>query len=107
MRKDIDLAEVLEKTGSDEWNTAISSRLEPMRSFFLGEQWQKGINPFLRAVLGNGLRKFLREGGNADYLRGFIAALEMVLALPASVEAQIQREAGKKKTGTPRGDAGY
>ena|SRR5271165_6682756 len=107
MKKELDLAEVLAKTGSEEWNNSIASRLEVMRGYLSQEAWQKGIRPFLLAIVGNGLRKFLREGGNSDYLRGFIAAIEMVLSIPASVDGQIQRESDKQKAGPAKGQAGY
>ena len=110
MAKELDLAEVLAKTGSEEWNTSISCRLEAMKGFLAQEQWTKGITPYLSAIIGSGIRKFLRAKStqqDSDYLRGFVAALEIVLALPASVEGQIQSEEDRKKAGPPKGGAGY
>lgn len=107
---ELDIREVLAKTGTKEWNESIASRLELMHGYLAQEAWTKGINPYLSAVVGNGIRKFLREKStqsDADYLRGFVAGLELVLALPASIEGQISREEDKKKAGPPKGDAGY
>ncbi len=114
-RNEIDLAGVLANAGSEEWNNCIASRLEVMRGYLAQEAWQKGISVYLRAKLGELLGTFLRKGGTkeyrdagaADYLRGYAAAVEFLLSLPASVDGQIQREADKKKAGPPRGDAGY
>ncbi len=101
---ELDLAEVLAKTGSEEWQTAIASRLELMHGYLAQEAWTKGVTPYLSAIVGSGLRKFLRgksTQADADYLRGFVAALELVLALPASVEGQINREESKGKQSGP------
>jgi hypothetical protein len=99
--KELDLKQVLRETGSKEWNESIDSRLEQMRGYLAQEAWTKGITPYLSALVGNLLRKFLKEGGDAEYMRGYIAALELVLALPVSVEGQIQREQNKGKSGGP------
>lgn len=110
MKQELDLAEVLAKTGTEEWETAIAVRLEVMRGYLAQEPWQKGIVPYLSAIVGNGLRKFLRgksTQSDADYLRGFVAGLELVLSLPASVDGQITRTEKEGKPGAPKGQAGY
>jgi hypothetical protein len=113
--RELDLSEVLAKTLTDEWQKCISGRLEVMRGYLAQEAWQKGIAPYLSASMGACLRQFMRNGGKpeyrmsggADYMRGFIAAIEILLSLPASVEAQIAQEEKKVDAGRPQGSAGY
>lgn len=104
-----EIVEVLAKTGTKEWNEAISSRLESLRGYLSQDEWQKGISPHLRAVMGNAIAKMLGEQLTQpanDYLRGFCAALKFVTSLPQSVEVAISGEDMKTKAG-PKGDAGY
>jgi hypothetical protein len=104
-----EIVEVLSKTGTKEWNEAISCRLEALRSYLSQDEWEKGISIHLKAVMGNAIAKILGEQltpESVSYLRGFCAALKMVASLPQSVEGAISTEASKTKTG-PQGDAGY
>ena len=104
-----EIIELLTKTGTKEWNEAISSRLESLRSYLRQDEWTKGIDIHLKAVMGNGIAKMLGESLSQDannYLRGFIAGLKMVSSLPNSVEVAISGEVQKTKSG-PKGDAGY
>ncbi len=115
MKQELDLAEVLARTGSKEWNECFSSRLEAMRGYLAQEAWEKGIAVYLRAKLGYLIALWIRDGGKqeyrdsgaADYLRGYAAAVEYLLALPASIDGQIDRQEEGKKTGAPKGSAGY
>jgi hypothetical protein len=104
-----EIVEVLAKTGTKEWNEAISCRLEALRGYLSQDEWEKGISIHLKAVMGNAIAKVMGETMTPDavsYLRGFCAALKMVTSLPQSVEAEISREVVKTKSG-PKGDAGY
>lgn len=89
---DPDFIEILEKTSTMEWNEAIASRLHPVRAYLNQDEWKKGVSVYLRAVVGNALKKFMRDGKEPEYLRGFSTAILLVLALPKSVEAQIALE---------------
>ena len=40
---EIDLVEILDKFSSEEWNTAISSRLESMSRYLGSDEWKKGV----------------------------------------------------------------
>ena len=105
-----EIIEILLKTGTKEWNESISTRLESVRSFLDHDEWTKGISPFLRAVMGNGIAKLLSENCQPDaynYTRGFIAGLRMVTSLPTSIEAQIQQADAKSKSGKPDETSGY
>jgi hypothetical protein len=102
MPKDIDIVEALVRASSEEWITCIASRLEVMKGYLAQEPWSKGVDPYLRALLGNQLKKFLKEGGNADYVRGFSSALQLMIALPSSVDEQIKREEQKGKSTGPQ-----
>jgi hypothetical protein len=104
-----EIVELLSKTGTKEWNEAISCRLESIRGYLMQDEWEKSISIHLKAVMGNAIAKVMGETLNQDavsYLRGFCAALKMVTSLPQSVEAAIKGEVNKEKSG-PKGDAGY
>jgi hypothetical protein len=103
---EIDIAEILRKSSSKEWNAALSSRLELMYAYLGREEWSEGVSVFLRAVVGNQIKKFMAEGGNAEYVRGFYACAELILALPISVAKAMAKEESPKPQG-PQGDAGY
>jgi hypothetical protein len=108
--KALDFAEILMESGTKEWNEAIASRLEPMRAYLSQDEWKKGASIYFKALIGSGITKFLKQKGeprDADYLRGFVAALEIVLSLPASIEAQILAEQNKDSAKSDRGTAGY
>jgi hypothetical protein len=115
IHRELDFSEVLANTMKDEWQKSISGRLEVMRGYLAQEAWQKGIAPYLSATLGSCLRQFMRNGGKpeyrmaggSDYMRGFVAAIELLLSLPASVDAQIEQEEKKTESSGPRGQAGY
>jgi hypothetical protein len=103
------IVEILEKTGSKEWNESIAGRLESMRSYFSQDEWTKGLDPYLKSLMGNAMVKIMGETTSHDgvtYLRGFLAALKIITSLPKSVEAQIAGEVSKSNLG-PKGDAGY
>lgn len=105
-----EVVEILEKTGTKEWQEAISSRLESLRSYFGQDEWAKGISPWIRAVMGHGISKILGEtlDQNAyQYTRGFIAGLRLVLTLPTSIDGQIQAADAKQKAGKPDEKSGY
>lgn len=104
-----EIVEVLSKTGTKEWNEAISCRLESLRGYLAQDEWEKGISIHLKAVMGNAIVKVMGEQLSphaVSYLRGFCAALRMVTSLPASVESAIKGEV-QKTSGGPKGDAGY
>lgn len=104
-----EIIEVLTKTGSKEWNEAISCRLEALRAYLAQDEWEKGISIHLKAIMGAAIAKLLAEQLTPDavsYLRGFCAALKLVSSLPQSIEGAIKSEVEKVKSG-PRGDAGY
>jgi hypothetical protein len=108
--KDLDIVEILQQSGSEEWQEAISSRLEPMRAYLSQDEWTKGVSVYLRASIGAALTKWLAQRGkneDADYLKGYIAALRVVLSLPSSVEAEIARVQSGKNATKERGTAGY
>jgi hypothetical protein len=110
MKNEIDFAELLQKSGSKEWNEAIASRLESMRVYLSQDEWKKGIDPYLRGILANGIQKMLGEKcevRDVDYLRGMVACAKIILALPGSVEGQIAAEQGKQMASKDRGAAGY
>lgn len=112
MKKELtgpEIVETLLKTGTKEWNESISSRLESLRSFMMTDEWQKGVSPYLRAAQGHAIIKLLGESLPQDannYLRGLIAGLQLVVSLPATIEAEIQRQSKKPDSG-PKGNAGY
>jgi hypothetical protein len=102
--------ELLEKTGTKEWNESLSKRLEPLSAYLDQDDWRKGIAPYLKALQGNAVAKMLNESCPPDginYLRGFIAGLRVVLCLPQSIESQISQEQSKEHKGIPTGTAGY
>jgi hypothetical protein len=105
-----DAIELLEKTGTKEWNESISKRLEPLSAYLDQDDWKKGIAPYLKALQGNAVVKMINESCPPDginYLRGFIAGLRIVLCLPQSIESQIKQEQSKDNKGKPSGTAGY
>jgi hypothetical protein len=112
MKKDLtgpEILEILANTGSKDWNESLSSRLESVRGYLSQDEWTKGLSPYLRATMGHAMLKMLGESLPHDannYLRGFIAALKMVVSLPQSVESQIKQEVDKTNSG-PKGSAGY
>jgi hypothetical protein len=104
-----EIVEVLAKTGTKEWNEAISCRLESLRGYLSQDEWEKGVSIHLKAIMGHAIAKVMGEQLTPEavtYLRGFCAALKLVTSLPVSVEAQIKGEVAKT-SGGPKGDAGY
>jgi len=105
-----DAVELMSGVGTKEWNEAIAKRLEPLRAYLDSDEWKKGVSIYLKGVQGASLIKMLNEGLPPDgynYLRGFIAALRLVICLPQSIEGQIEREQNKTTKGVPPSGAGY
>ena len=105
-----EIAECLAGVNTKEWNESISKRLEPLRAFLDADEWKKGISIYLRATQGTAMARLLNESMTHEgyqYLRGFIAALRLVICLPQSIEGQIQQEQNSKEKGIPTGSAGY
>jgi len=108
--KDLDYAEILANSCTKEWQECIKCRLEPMRAYLSQDEWGKGLSIWMRALIGDGIRKIIRERqdqSNTDYLRGYVAALEQIIALPTAIEAQILAEQNKDSSKKDRGSAGY
>ncbi len=102
-----EVAQLLSGVNTKEWNEAISTRLEDASAFLSQDVWVKGIDLYLRAVQGNAVAKILNEQvppEGVHYLRGFAAALRIVLNLPRSIESQLN---APEKKGIPPGSAGY
>jgi hypothetical protein len=106
MKKELDFVEILEKGGSEEWNTALSGHLEAVKGWLAQDAW-KHVQTYLKAVAAAGIDKLLKEGGNLDYMRGFITALRLVLALPSSVKGQLDLQDEKQKRAGKIGPGGY
>jgi hypothetical protein len=107
---ELDFTELLDKVGTREWQECVVSRLEPLRAYLSQDEWQKGISIYLKASLAGALKSFLikkRDEADGNYLRGFAAALQLVIALPSSIEAQIQQQQAESQTTKDRGTAGY
>ena len=105
-----EVVELLAGTGSKEWNECISTRLESVDAHLHQDAWTKGIGIYLRALQGGAVAKLLNQEVPADavgYLRGFAAALRVVICLPQSVSAQIEQEQNKSEKKGPQGTAGY
>jgi hypothetical protein len=104
-----DIVENLANAGSEEWSKALSSRLELLRGYLSQDEWTKGIAIYLRAIQGTAMQKMLGEALSHDtnnYTRGLIAALQIVISLPKTIEAAIEMESKKTDRG-PKGNAGY
>jgi hypothetical protein len=104
-----EIIEALTKSQTKEWNEALSSRLESVRSFLDQDQWAKGVAIYLRAVQAEAMRKLIGENlpdAGVHYVRGLIAGLQIVLSLPTTIEGQISMKATAQNR-APKGDAGY
>lgn len=104
-----EIVEALTKSQTKEWNEALSSRLESVRSFLEQDQWTKGIHVYLRSIQAEGMRKLIGENvpeNGIHYLRGLIAGLQIALSLPSTLDAQIALKSSAPSR-APKGDAGY
>lgn len=105
-----EVAECLAGVGTKEWNESLSKRLESLRAYLDADEWKKGVSVYLKAVQAGSMAKLLNEQMSQDgyqYMRGFIAALRLVICLPQSIEGQIQNEQNSKEKGISAGNAGY
>ncbi len=105
-----EMVSILAGTGTEAWNGALAKNLQIAANMFATDAWQKAIDPYLRSVQGESVLKMLDaktppEGIN--YLRGYAAAIRLILCLPKSVDYQIEQEATKDTKGVPQGSAGY
>ena len=92
-----------------EWNHTISPRLAALHSWFLADEWQKGIGAYLCYMLEE--KRLMLEGVSTpdtslDFIRGQIFMLREFLALPAVIDRQIEMIEKNLDAG-PKGDAGY
>jgi hypothetical protein len=92
-----------------EWNAAISPRLVALRAWFSGPEWKEGISVYLNKVLMHRrehLEKIDNDARDDQFIKGQIASLKEILAIPLFIEKQIAQAEQNKKT-APSGDAGY
>jgi hypothetical protein len=103
------LVEVLNEIKTKAWNAAISPRLTALRAWYSGAEWKEGVSAYLNQQLLK-RREHLEERGNDprddQYIKGQIAMLKEILAIPVFIEQQIE-QAEKNKKAAPSGDAGY
>lgn len=105
-----EIVEILAGTGTKEWNEAISTRLSQVDNYLHQDTWTKALSVYFKTVQGNAIAKILNQSLPAEgvaYLRGFAAALRLVIALPRSVEAQIEQENKKDEKKGPAPTSGY
>ena len=105
-----EMVDILAGTGTKAWNEALAQNLQIAENLFALDAWQKALDPYLRSLQGEAVLKLLDgktplEGIN--YLRGYAAAIRLVLCLPQSVKYQIEKEATREDKGVPKGSAGY
>jgi hypothetical protein len=109
MATEFKIEDFLTKHGTKEANECLSSRLESLRAFFDNDEWKKGVSIHIQALIGDMMQTWLLKRTNVseEFARGYCSALIRVLALPTTVENQINTEAANKKTGASIGTAGY
>ena len=92
-----------------QWNECISPRLTALHSWFLSDEWLKGVRPYLNAVMEQrqGHLEELKNEVKDDYfIKGQIAMLRQIMSLPSVIDNQIKQiEENQKRK--PSGDAGY
>ena len=105
-----EMVDILSGTGTEEWNAALAKHLQIVQNMLALDAWTKAVDPYIRALQGEAVLKLLDaktppEGIN--YLRGYAAALRLILCLPKSVDYQIEAQATRGEKGVPKGSAGY
>jgi hypothetical protein len=98
-----------EEIKSKAWNEAITPRLETLRAWFGSSEWKDGVRAYLNEVLSQ-RREHLENKGNEhgsdQFIKGQIAMLKEIIAIPTVIDRHIEL-AEKNKDGAPKGDAGY
>lgn len=102
-------SDVANDTKTAQWNEAISPRLTSLRAWFSGPEWKDGLRNYLNQVLmqrREHLEKMENDARGDQFIKGQIAAIKEVLAIPLFIEKQLE-QAEKNKKAAPSGDAGY
>jgi hypothetical protein len=103
------VTEYANESKTKQWNECISNRLEELRGWFTADSWTKGVRPYLNAILSDRrehMEKQDNEPKSDQFIKGQIAMLKQIMAIPMVIDNQIaQIEANKKVK--PSGDAGY
>lgn len=101
---------IINEARTNAWNEFITPRLESMRGWMSGDEWQKGFVAYHNSVIAQLLDKLVtgcKSREDDQFVRGQIAVLKQVVGFKEMVLRQIDAIERNKKADESRGAAGY
>ena len=101
---------IINEARTNAWNEFVTPRLESLRGWMAGDEWQKGFVAYHNSVIAQLLDRLVtgcKSREEDQFVRGQIATLRQVVSFREMVTKQIDAIERNKKADESRGSAGY